>query len=727
VAVFENLETINGSIEYIGLEGTLLMLAKSLEPTHVAEETSYRSHTKEETILSERDILGREILALGRDPTAEDVAACIPPIRRVKYWGTTMESPHTFVGSRDCVDTVPIFYNGITAAPRVNPGVIAPEIEPVVTTEKIWEGLVGGWLPIVRFVYPVSEKVSWETLTFAVVDPPTTLAQPAWYRFLKLEDNRITEEHYFDSFLPYPLTQEPDPARFYADLYKLHVYWEKTLAGAMILEVPERWIPDFCRHALVQEMITRVGVHPRYGVVDRAYGAPEHDGFQDILNSSVNGYLEWGLFENAKGYLENYFLHFVNPNGTIRYRGPEIGQYARMLTNIAQYYEYTGDANLLSRYHQKIEAIVDLLMNRRKQAKKLPLDDPAYGMIAGRHEADISFVTITAGTMNYEQPYISNSTETWRGFRDLGYVWSNLGEQSGDAQLTAKGQALINEAAQLREDVYRSIDRSILRDRDMPYLPLIAGSKEYHLDAPYRGRPESFDENRVWSEMMHSGMVRKETIDLILAYCASHYGMQMGIFTNREDVVAFQCYGEAFGLLQHDMIHEFLLFYYTHAFHLHTRGTWSAFECVDLDRDRAIFGPYCSPAQMTIPTITKWMMVFEDPLSHTLWLAKATPRSWLEPGKRIKVNDAPTQWGKIGYVINSDLDRNEVNATVFFPSQMPTETKVRLRAPEKWTLSSVKINGEAWSEFDPIEETIRIPAGKGGTVEIKAFYTQRKV
>jgi hypothetical protein len=332
-------------------------------------------------------------------------------------------------------------------------------------------------------------------------------------------------------------------------------------------------------------------------------------------------------------------------------------------------------------------------------------------------------VNTTAGVQHYEQPYISNSTETWRGFRDLGRAWAAIGKQSGDVDLTVRGEALMREAEALREDVYRAVDRSILRDRDMPYLPLIAGSSDYHLDAPYRSRPESFDDNRVWSELMHSGMARRETIDLVLAYAAAHNGLRMGIFTNRETIVAFQCYGEAYGLLHHDMIHEFLLFYYTHALHLHTRGTWSAFECVDMDRERAMYGPYCAPAQMTVPAITKWMLVFEDPLAPTLWLAKAAPRAWLAPGEQIKVDGAPTRWGKVSYTYASHLDRGEIQATVTLPNAMPVETRLRLRAPKPWKMDVVEVDGEPWSDFDPVGETVSIPAGVGGAVEVSVHYT----
>ena len=71
--------------------------------------------------------------------------------------------------------------------------------------------------------------------------------------------------------------------------------------------------------------------------------------------------------------------------------------------------------------------------------------------------------------------------------------------------------------------------------------------------------------------------------------------MRMGIFGNRWAIVAFLCEGEAYGLIQHDRIHEFLLMYYSHILHAHTRGTWTVSECVDMDRDRGNYAPVLRP------------------------------------------------------------------------------------------------------------------------------------
>jgi hypothetical protein len=52
---------------------------------------------------------------------------------------------------------------------------------------------------------------------------------------------------------------------------------------------------------------------------------------------------------------------------------------------------------------------------------------------------------------------------------------------------------------------------------------------------------------------------------------------------------------------------------------------------------------------------------------RTLWLARATPRAWLESSRSIAVRHAPTHFGPTGYTIVSDLDHGTLRATVDLP------------------------------------------------------------
>src|SRR5207248_2511980 len=51
----------------------------------------------------------------------------------------------------------------------------------------------------------------------------------------------------------------------------------------------------------------------------------------------------------------------------------------------------------------------------------------------------------------------------------------------------------------------------------------------------------------------------------------------------------------------------------------------------------------------------------------TLRLAFATPRSWLQDGKTIRVTNAPTAFGPVSFTIHSDLSHNTVTAEVTLP------------------------------------------------------------
>ena len=72
----------------------------------------------------------------------------------------------------------------------------------------------------------------------------------------------------------------------------------------------------------------------------------------------------------AKGVLNNWLTYFIKSKGFVLYRGLEMAQSARMLTNIAQYYKYTGDASLLVDNLEKIDGIYRMLSIRRANAER---------------------------------------------------------------------------------------------------------------------------------------------------------------------------------------------------------------------------------------------------------------------------------------------------------------------------------------------------------------------
>jgi hypothetical protein len=132
-------------------------------------------------------------------------------------------------------------------------------------------------------------------------------------------------------------------------------------------------------------------------------------------------------------------------------------------------------------------------------------------------------------------------------------------------------------------------------------------------------------------------------------------------------------------------------------------------------------------------------------IGDSLWLARGTPRAWLEQGKRIALRAAPTYFGRLSYEIVSDVDNGQITATVTMPtrqarpvgnvwrtgadwwgapggpSRQPRQVLLRLRHPKSAPLKAVTVNGKPWTEFDKDKETITLK-GLTGTVAVTAQY-----
>lgn len=73
---------------------------------------------------------------------------------------------------------------------------------------------------------------------------------------------------------------------------------------------------------------------------------------------------------------------------------------------------------------------------------------------------------------------------------------------------------------------------------------------------------------------------------------------------------------------------------------------WVAGEVSGITGGTAIF---CIPAQQTIPLLVRWMLVLEDSDDEKLYFAKGPPRECVTSGKEIKIQQAPTRWGRVDF------------------------------------------------------------------------------
>ncbi len=108
----------------------------------------------------------------------------------------------------------------------------------------------------------------------------------------------------------------------------------------------------------------------------------------------------------------------------------------------------------------------------------------------------------------------------------------------------------------------------------------------------------------------------------------------------------------------------------------------------------------------------RMMLVMEQ--GDALWLARATPRAWLEQGKRIAVSNAPTHFGTLAYEILSDVDNGHITALLQLPTRTPPrQVLLQLRHPKAAPITKVRLNGAEWTEFDAADGLVKLPGAQG--------------
>jgi hypothetical protein len=133
----------------------------------------------------------------------------------------------------------------------------------------------------------------------------------------------------------------------------------------------------------------------------------------------------------------------------------------------------------------------------------------------------------------------------------------------------------------------------------------------------------------------------------------------------------------------------------------------SAFEPVE---HRWTHGQYFGPPS----TDGAWFELFRNMLvrevdDHTLLLAQATPRKWLEDGKKIEVSKAPTYFGPVSLQMESQAHSGKILATVEFEgNNRPQLLLIRFRHPDEKPMRSITVDGQDWKDFDSSKEWVVI-------------------
>jgi hypothetical protein len=720
--VYEDLRTRDGAITFVSSKGRVRVLPKSAEATFAEADPPYLGLKLEDIGLADADLLADKLLEGGGDPDPERVKSAAPPS------GSSGEEErwrlpwNTFVGTKECFDTMPVFVTGNTRT--YHPVQYFPGITKK-AADRRFEGLVGGWMPAVRKVFPVSDGVYEEVIVFGDVEARDKFIVQTWHRTSRIENGRIAKVVYGYSYPSYPPRREdPSAGDFYRGLLVFADYWDRQLGDMTKTSLPDQQWTELSKHAFAKELMVRPGgVYPKYGAVDRDYYGSEYDGFQDIFTSAVYTNLEWGRFDAAYKIINNYFSDFTDDKGMINMRGPETAQFGLTLSLLARYFQYTKDAALLQKHSKKIVATAELLAELHEASKRLPADNPGHGLIHGWSESDSC---LHPDPMLWWLPYYANSAFAARGLRDVARVWPEI-------QATTAGKALaadwIARSTALEKTVAAVMEKNVQHDVNPPYIGTYPGPKLKFRESLAKEHPSAQGwPHRPFAELLQADVLPAEMANLVINCMRAYGATTLGVVANVEpprkngrDILGFISYGYAQMLLRLDRVEEYLLFLYSHRYHDHTRGSWTAGEVSGIDGGTTLF---CIPAQQTIPLLVRWMLLLEDSDEERLYVAKGVPQGWLASGKAIHVEDAPTRWGKVSYRMQMSEAKDKITAHAeLAKGSAPKELYVKFRLPVSNKPKSVTVNGKT-AQFGGLHnDTVIVATGSQRTFEIVATLT----
>lgn len=507
---------------------------------------------------------------------------------------------------------------------------------------------------------------------------------------------------------------EMSRAVFDGERSELKEYWDGELAKGASLEVPEQKVNEARKNLLIQNLY--MGYLYSIGNLYETWYQVEGNDAAEVMGQ--HGYTR-----------QQRAIHEVLLSRPPRkYRNWEIGE---LMAHIAQYFYLTGDTTFIHAHkNQFLGFMADFERQMSSPESRGVLDMANF-----------------SGDIDEKLVYLHHQASAWRGMRDMANVIKNLGDVSN-------GNKYLLVAEQLRERLVKGIDqsKSILPDSSV-FIPteLFKKTKPLPYEQITKERYSSYW-NLCFPYAAASGILDEKDLNGYYKYLKNHGAFLLGM-------VRFNYYPVAVGDYRRDGLpgykttgvdnvygpnisrvvntlddpDQLVLSFYGKLAHGMTRNTFISGEgdTVGPYPDEYYRTMYLSPSSFNnswFLQMLRLMLIAETDNKDTgtpeqLHLAYSTPRAWLEPGKSIKIADAPTRFGKLNYRIDSFIDKGLVKLNISLPENVAQAKKVsiRLRTPDKKSISSVLVNGVKHKDFDQDKETINL-TGKRGVLDVKVRY-----
>ena len=450
--------------------------------------------------------------------------------------------------------------------------------------------------------------------------------------------------------------------------------WQHFLGRGMRLEVPEPVVNNAWRSLIVGNEIMVTGDDANY-----SWGNAYERLYEAECGDDVRSFLLFGFLADTRRMvpplIDYHGDHFPFHNAGYK------------LQLLAHYYWLTRDAEFVRSFKSHWQQYVTLITDGRE------------------HDSGLAPREGYCGDIPTQVYSLNSNAAAWRGLRDVAVVLADMGE-------TDEAQRLFAIAQDYRKRILAAVDKSEYRNVKPTFIPIALFGEEkpydtltatmagtyWNLLAPYV----------IQSSVFGPGSERERAMmDYLEEHGAVLMGMiridqHSGLFANENAVDDLYGLRYANKLLQLDEPDRALVCFYGKLAQGMTRDTFIGAEGTGLkpldEFGRPMYLPPNSSANANFLWTLRYLLVQDwdaddDGKPDTLRLLFATPRAWLEDGKTIRIEHAPTAFGELSVVVKSRLNHGEVIAEIEPPRrQSPTETLLRIRLPEGWKIVSAEID-----------------------------------
>jgi hypothetical protein len=474
-------------------------------------------------------------------------------------------------------------------------------------------------------------------------------------------------------------------------------YWDDRLSEGISIDVPERRVRDAARNLLIQNL----GLAWRYSVGNpyQQFSFPEGIDVAQVMAA-------YGFSDDASSILRRSLSTPRSP-----YPNWRIGQ---KLVGTALHFRLFRDRGFVD----------DMTPTLRRGLHSLghQLGNEPRGLLQReRYSSDIP--DLVHG--------LHSQAVAWQGLRAMGQVWAETGRP-------ALGERCRRLASRLEDGLRRAVavSRRSLPDRSL-FVPMRLLDDEPAYRSVTETRAGSYW-NLVAPYAFASGLLAPRSSEAtgVLAYLLGHGSRLLGLVR----AGAYSLYGRnamsstsgvnpVYGLnvarflADNDKPEQLVLSLYGQLAAGMSPGTFVAGEAASVaplagELYRSMYLPPNGASNASFLETLRLLLVHETRdragRPRGLELAFATPRAWLEPGKRIVVEDTPTSFGPLSFSITSLS--HTVRASVEVPARSrPEMLRLRLRLPRGSVISDVTLAGRAYRRVERDGQTIDL-SGLAGDI-----------